>query len=234
MTNGVNSVSRLFVFPGLNGTGELLEDFVSCTPDSFAAEVVNYPSEAFENYDQLYERVAARLPTDEKFVVLGESFSGPLSIRIAHARPPGLHGVVLCNSFARAPRCRCWGSLPWSWIFAIRPPRFLMHFACAGAGAKGTLIDALYRMRLSVPPGVLAQRLHEVFRADVCRELSELTVPILYLRGTCDRLVPNRAVELIRQTNDHVSIATFEAPHLLLQTCPEEAWAAIAQFFEEN
>jgi pimeloyl-ACP methyl ester carboxylesterase len=46
-------------------------------------------------YDELLPLVLEHLPTDRPFVVLGESFSGPLAIRIAAVRPPCLRALVL-------------------------------------------------------------------------------------------------------------------------------------------
>ena len=57
-------------------------------------------------YDELEVLVRAALPTGQRYFLLGESFSGPLAIRIAANPPAGLAGVILCGTFAKNP-------LPW-------------------------------------------------------------------------------------------------------------------------
>jgi hypothetical protein len=54
--------------------------------------------------------VRAALPTRGRFVLLAESFSGPLAIRIAADPPSALVGLILCVTFARNP----YPSLAWA------------------------------------------------------------------------------------------------------------------------
>lgn len=46
----------------------------------------------------------AALPSDEPFVLVGESFSGPIAISLAASSLPQLKGLVLCCTFVRNPR----------------------------------------------------------------------------------------------------------------------------------
>ena len=77
----------LVLLPGLNGTGDLFAPLLAKLPDSLSATVVRYP--AAEPLDYLGHEAIARaaLPTDRPFVLLGESFSGPIAIRIAASAP---------------------------------------------------------------------------------------------------------------------------------------------------
>ena len=92
------------ILPGMDGTGIELTDFVAALAPELEAIVVTYPNDRPMDYAG-HEAVArASLPIDRPFVLLGESYSGPIAISIAASAPPGLIGLVLCCSFARNPR----------------------------------------------------------------------------------------------------------------------------------
>jgi pimeloyl-ACP methyl ester carboxylesterase len=93
----------LVLLPGLDGTGQLFAEFVKVLGPHIDTLVVPYPKDRALGYDELETLVLAALPTAGPFVVLGESFSGPLAIRIAARAPPGLAAVILSASFAKNP-----------------------------------------------------------------------------------------------------------------------------------
>jgi pimeloyl-ACP methyl ester carboxylesterase len=73
----------LVLLPGLDGTGKLFAEFLKVIESRIDTLVVAYPSDTPMSYDELERLVLASLPADRPFVLLGESFSGPLAIRIA-------------------------------------------------------------------------------------------------------------------------------------------------------
>ena len=92
------------LLPGLDGTGKLFANFLAVLPPTIEARVIDYPTDEPLTYEQLELRVRAALPSDRPFVLLGESFGGPIAIRIAASPPPGLAGLILCGTFAS--RCK--------------------------------------------------------------------------------------------------------------------------------
>ena len=94
---------KLVLLPGMDGTGILFEPFLESLPESISPIVVTYPCDMPLSYAELLQVIEAKLPSAEPFIVLGESFSGPLALRIAASCPPGLKGLVLSASFARNP-----------------------------------------------------------------------------------------------------------------------------------
>src|SRR5262249_18066429 len=89
------------------------------------------------------------------------------------------------------------------------------------------------RTTAQVAPFVLRKRLHEIAMVDVSEELRKTTVPILYLRGTHDRLGPRSSATRIAQLSDRVTIVDVEAPHMLLQCAPQQCARLIASFARE-
>ncbi|KRD34319.1 hypothetical protein ASE35_11450 [Lysobacter sp. Root916] len=229
---------RCLILPGMDGTGELLDEFAAALAPQLRAEIVVYPRDAALGYDALTDLVRQRLPQGEPFVVVGESFSGPIAIRIAAARPEGLRGVVLCASFARAPSPPGW-VLPAAWLGRIGsvlpidriPPRLTT------AAMLGPWADAPWRARTrdvlaTLDPATIRARMRAGSTADETAALSRVACPLLYLRGRHDRLVSRRSWEHIRATLPQAKCVELDGPHFLLQAKAVEAAAAIKRAFE--
>src|SRR5439155_22620184 len=67
------------------------------------AMVVKYPPDRALDYAELEALVRATLPTQRSFLLVGESFSGPVAVALAASSPVGLRGLVLVCSFVRSP-----------------------------------------------------------------------------------------------------------------------------------
>ena len=98
------SEPALVLLPGMDGTGALLAGFRRALDPAIRTVVVSYPPDQEIGYAGLEGSPRAQLPQDEPFVLLAESFSGPIAISIAASRPAGLRGLILVCSFARNPR----------------------------------------------------------------------------------------------------------------------------------
>src|SRR5262245_52178733 len=98
------SEPALVLLPGLDGTGALLAGFRRTLGPGIRTIVVSYPPDPDIGYVALEGVVRALLPQDQPFVLLAESFSGPIGISIAASRPVSLRGLILVSSFARNPR----------------------------------------------------------------------------------------------------------------------------------
>ena len=87
----------LVVLPGLDGTGLLTTPLLDAlTARGVPAQVLRYPQEGPQDYATLAARVRLQLP-ETPFVLLGESFAGPLAVLLAAQTPPALRGVVLSH-----------------------------------------------------------------------------------------------------------------------------------------
>lgn len=93
--------------------------------------------------------------------------------------------------------------------------------------AEPRLVRELSATLRRVDPGVLALRVRELLAVDERAALREVPAPIVYLRGTADKLVRERALAAIIATRPDVDVRTIAAPHALLQTAPAAAWSAI-------
>jgi pimeloyl-ACP methyl ester carboxylesterase len=225
---------KFVLLPGMDGTGDLYDAFAAAAPDDFEPMVISYPTDEVLGYREYVDFVESQLPKGSPFVLLGESFSGPIAILLAARRPAGLQAVVLCNTFASGPWWRGFRHLPWRLLLGLPAPAFtLAYFLCGLSGASrfaGRIQVANDRVR----PEVRASRLREALTVDVRPQLAELSCPILYLKGTRDRLVRSRSLREIQWTNPAVRVARFDAPHILLQMRPKSCWQAISDFIETS
>lgn len=66
----------LVLLPGMDGTGELFQPFLSCLPVSERTLIIRYPSATEMSYDELEAYVLDHLP-NQPFTLIAESFLGP-------------------------------------------------------------------------------------------------------------------------------------------------------------
>jgi pimeloyl-ACP methyl ester carboxylesterase len=224
-----------FVFlPGLDGTGFLFEPIRKLWPSNEAPPIViAYPSDRFLNYDALQTFVSPLLPTAEPFVLVAESFGGPLAARITAGRPPMLRGLVLSATFMNKPRGLLGDlgeGLIGPYIFRGkllgRIGRWLMKLQGVGDWQMKLMIRALD----SHPPEILAARLKEAVEVDAIVDLKECHVPVLCLYAKRDLLLAKRCAELIGESNPRVKLVGLDTPHFLLQDKALEALQEILSF----
>jgi pimeloyl-ACP methyl ester carboxylesterase len=100
-----------------------------------------------------------------------------------------------------------------------------------GPDAPAQLVRQVRATIAAIPCGLLAFRTRCVLTVDVTADLARCAMPILYVRGTDDRLVRNKSVdEIVAAALAPVSVAQIPGPHLLLSTSPREVWRAVGDF----
>jgi pimeloyl-ACP methyl ester carboxylesterase len=140
--------------------------------------------------------------------------------------------VVLCATFITSPA----PYLPRRAHRLAAPPLFELFPAFARAKALLTgfstsrLQHLLAKAHGQVKPAVYAHRLREVLKVDVTEALRACPVPVLYIRGSFDMVVPPRCLAAVKRARPSVQSVELRAPHLVLQTRPAESARSIAEF----
>ena len=223
----------LVLLPGMDGTGIMFEPFVKALKP-VEARVVRYPVE-LTAYPDCVAFARKALPVDRPFLLLGESFSGPVAIALAAEKPKGLLGLVLCSTFACNPRPElAWLAPLVRLLPPMRLPLPLLRRLLLGGKASEALADLVTTMLPQVPTLTLKKRLLAVAAVDHTALLSRIQVPVLALCASQDRLVSTAATEWIRDHLASLDIVTLQGPHWLLQTRPEACAQAIQAFTERN
>jgi pimeloyl-ACP methyl ester carboxylesterase len=218
----------IVLLPGLDGTGALFAPLIKALDGKFEVVKVSYPTTRILGYDELEQIARRALPNTGEFILLGESFSGPIAISLAASRPAGLIGVVLCCTFARNPRP---AFRPMGIFTSILPvklaPNTILDFLLLGRHTTKALSSTLASAVDSVTTSVLRARLRSVLSVDVSAKLKDIEVPLLYLQAAQDRVVPASAGRDIKSFYAAAQIVTLNGPHCILQTHPVEAVSAI-------
>jgi pimeloyl-ACP methyl ester carboxylesterase len=219
---------KLILLPGLDGSRILFQPFVKALPDWVRPICVEYPQDEWR-YDALLPLARDACSGADDYFVLGWSFSGPMALRLAAESPRGLRGVILCASFARAP----WPVLPWG-RFLVRGPMArlfpLASRALTLAYENPQFVRDKRAAWAAVSPTALAGRSRAALGVDVCAELGRCDVPLLYLGGSKDVVVPPWNARLIKKRLPSAEVVTIDGPHLALRTDPSAAAAAVTKF----
>jgi len=223
---------QLLLLPGMDGTGRLFGPLLRALPSSLSPVVVTYPADQTCGYPELLPLVEAAAPTGAEYVVVGESFSGPLALMLAAQHPAGLRGIILCASFVRSPlpAYARWLDALISPLWFRAVPRPVLHWALLGRHQTAALAELVEAAIGVVRPAVLAARLRAILQVDVATELRTCQLPVLYLSATEDRLVPPRSLASILELYPAVESVSLVGPHLLLQVAAQGAAEAIRRF----
>ncbi|WP_426106816.1 alpha/beta fold hydrolase [Massilia sp. TSP1-1-2] len=221
----------LVLLPGMDGSGELFAAFIAALADAVVPLVVSYPPGEPLDYALLTAFVRCRLPPDQPFVLLGESFSGPVAIALAASSPPGLVALILCCSFARNPAPaltlfkHVLGALPMSAsLTGLIAPLLL------GSASTPLLREALRAAIGKVSAAVMRARLRAVLDCDYSTLMRAVVVPVLYLQAAQDRVVAAGAARYLATLQPQLHIVPIAGPHLLLQAAPVTAALAVRRF----
>lgn len=224
-------MTAVVILPGLDGTATLLDAFCSALDAlGVTAQAVAYPPDQALGYRELEHLVRSQLPLAGRFILLGESFSGPLAIRIAASPPPGLVGIVLSTTFASAPIPALAPLASLVRFAPARPPMALLSWSLLGRWATSTLEAELAGALRAVRPTVLRARAAAALRVDVSALVPSIAVPVLQLVASSDRLLGKSAGKALAAALPSCHTVTVAGPHLLLQTATRDCAAAIAAF----
>jgi autotransporter-associated beta strand protein len=222
---------NLILLPGLDGEGFSLRKLVGELPTSVRPTVITYPRDRATGYEGLVAFVTPLLPAGP-FVLLGDSFSSPLAIMLAARRPAGLRGLILTSGFARNP---LWSSPTWLAPVAaplagrLYEPYVRTKVWWRGHGPVG---EARRASLAGLQPAVMGSRVHAVLRVNVLPQLAACPVPVLYVRGSRDRLVVERNLREMQQRLPSMRVAEFDGGHCVLKSRAPQAAAAICDFVE--
>jgi pimeloyl-ACP methyl ester carboxylesterase len=197
--------------------------------------VVPYPEDVPLNYDELEALVRTVLPTDRPFVLLGESFSGPIAIRIAARPPAGLVGLILSVTFASNPFPRLAWARPLAAYLPLKSfPRWVRAPLMWGSASPNRAPRQSQRAMAGVSVAVIRHRIAALLAADENSTLGSVLKPTLVLCAQRDRVISKAATMRIVHGIRHARLVQIDGPHLLLQTCAAECATAVLSFMREQ
>lgn len=224
---------RFVLLPGMDGTGQLFSALTEIWAEDSPPLIVSYPPDQLLDYPALQSYALRSISSGEPYVLVAESFSGPIAIGIGATRPPSLKGIVLCSTFVRRPfgRIGAWLSYFVShFLFRLgKLSDVATRFLLRREGLASQQVDAFQKAIREVLPEVLSHRIKQVLKIDVSEALRCCDVPILYVHSIRDGLLPRHRDFLINK-GSNIQTINIDSGHFVLQTRPHEALRAIRDF----
>ncbi|WP_415715900.1 alpha/beta fold hydrolase [Roseibium sp.] len=220
---------KLVLLPGLDGTGKLFAPILPLLDDHDVV-VMPLPQTGTQTYVELSQQVRSRLPRED-FVLVAESFSGPIAAMIAKEGNSHLKGIVFVASFLSPPapllsRLAC--LLPLTAMINFPGSSLAIRFLCLGMDATDQMVVLFKNVAGLVPSRALKSRLRELgkFRLD----FAQIATPAGQLVAKHDLLVGQRATESIVSVFPAIENHVLEGPHFLMQAKPERVADHIRRF----
>jgi pimeloyl-ACP methyl ester carboxylesterase len=227
----VSARPHLVLLPGLDGTGILFQWLTACLPPDIAVTVVRYPDDPSLGYDDYVDQARHAIGS-QRVVVLGESFSGPIAIKLAASMPDQICGLILAATFLKSP----WPPVLVRRAASVNPhraPRFSRDWVLMGHYKRAEVSEQLDTILRNLTPGLRAARLQAVAAIDVRSDFDCVLCPVLALHGRDDWVVPPGTMRRAIASKSGAHMEQFSAAHMLLQTAPQLAACAIASFMAE-
>lgn len=224
----------IVLLPGLNGTDGLFQSLLDTIPSEFKTLCISYPSHEENNYRELAAYVLSEInKIESEYLLVGESFSGPIATLVSKENPKGLLGTLLVATFISPPNLKIARLLPWELLFSLVKPLYIAKQWLKLKGTPASTFDsALIEVQKS-SPRILSARIKEIFRVDVKNELANCKIPMMYFRGEKDYVVPERNLKEILKVRPDMEVVRFNTGHFLLQSSPAKAWEAIVEFTQK-
>ena len=230
----VRGIRKLVFMPGLDGTGISFEPLSKFLSADIATTVVRYPADRLLSFEEIIACAHDQIKGAQDIVV-AESFSGPVAISLIGSGRLKAKGLILCATFAKAPRRTMLKMLRWLPLeLGLKLPfqRVLLRYILGDRRATDALSPMWQRIKSMVPPRVLAHRIRLLSLLDVRHWLSEIIIPCWYIQATKDKLLPASSVLDFVQAIPHLVVRKLTGPHFILQAEPEASAAIINEFID--
>ena len=211
---------KIVLLPGLDGTGSLFSSLLRFLPTEDVT-VIALPKFGDQTYEALTEYCQALIPK-EPYVLVAESFSGPIGIKLASMDAGLLKRLVLVATFASPPKpfiSKICSYLPVKWLMRLPLSGLASRMLFLGFSTPKEVLEEFMNSVASVPPEVIAQRLR-VVSSFYCG-VSSLNMPVVYIQPKNDVLVPKKCFTVIEKLADNIDLKRVHGPHFILQAKPE-------------
>ena len=226
-----STMTTLVLLPGLDGTGIVFEPLLTHLSEEIDAQVVRYPVDRPMSFQEHVDFARKKLPKSKPFVLLAESFSGPVSLQILADPPDNLIGVIFVATFSRHPSPFMLDAarfMPQGLLLKLFSTTLLSRFFCLGR-TPGDAVNMFHEALESVKLDVLSQRLKILTELPPPPDTS-FSRPCLYLQASKDRMVPPRAADALQRYLPQLQIEQIPGPHIILLAQPETGARLINDF----
>ena len=221
--------------PGLDGTGKLFAPLIPWLDAHFELLVVTYPD--LNSFQEYIDCAQNQLPAEAGFSLLAESFSGPIAMALMAHRPAQIGPSILCATFARSPLASLTlmaNHVPGQMFSIGALNEFCMDVYEVDDEDFSETQPLPLNVTEQIDGSVLKHRISVLSRIDVTALLPQIEAPVLCLHGLRDRIVSDQDAQMIEDFLPGARRVNIDAPHLLLQTRPEECARRIIEHIQTN
>lgn len=210
---------ELILLPGMDGTGVLFKPFLNVLSQEISTTVITYPCEQKLSYGELISYVETQLPKKTEFVLLAESFSGPIAYKIA--KNENLKAIIFIASFIQPPNrlLTLIKTISFSFLIPKRLPHFILKFLLGNLAGKEHY-ELVNEALMKVKKEVLAFRMKEM--ANLPRDMTDTINKSIYIQAISDNLVCSKNADKISELSIESQIYKIEGSHFVLQVNPEK------------
>ncbi len=214
----------------MDGTGILFESLLKELSKDIEVQIISYPCDKKLSYRQLIDYVKEKLPQREKFVLVAESFSGPIAYSISSSPPENLKSVIFVSTFISPPNAILWlvAKLPLVFLLRIPIPLFIIKGFMLGKDIEDHTISLFTKSLEMVNNGTLAYRIKEMAR--LRGGVKKIEVKCAYIRAKNDRLVLRNHVEEFRSLASNIEVVEIVGPHFIMQAKPKECAQVLKKY----
>ena len=212
---------KLVLLPGLDGTGLLFKSFLSHL-QGIDTQVISLPMEGDQCYETLTNYVVSKLP-DEPFVLLAESFSGPIAARIVASGLFHIKRVIFVATFLTPPRrfiLSLIRHIPLKRMMRLPFSDYAIKMLFVGRQSDKTLLDEFRHVLKQVPELILKQRISSIMNQASLHVDSRIDA--VYVLPTHDLLVPRKSIHDFGKAFQRLDVRSIPGPHFILQANPKE------------
>ena len=220
-------ILKLVLLPGMDGTGELFEEFLSYHDGEHL--VISLPQNGPQDHSSLAKSLEIQLPKED-YILLAESFSGGIVPELLKQDLTNMKGVIFVASFLSSPNRYL---LPIAKILPIKalasaPLSKIGHkFLLLGQDASNALLSKFIKVTKSIPDHILKSRLAVMSQQGL--PLATFDVPTVYIQALSDRLISPRKSRELSNVFRNIEYIEIDGPHFLLQAKPKESSQIVAK-----
>jgi len=223
------------LMPGLDGTGKLFAPIIPFLEPHFELTIVTYPD--LDSFSDYVDCAQNQLPSTPGFSLLAESFSGPVALALMAQQPGRIGPSILSATFARSPLAaltRMANYVPEQMFSIGALNEFCLDVLEVSDDDQSETQPLPLNVTEQLDGALLKHRIAVLSRIDVSALLPGIEVPILYLRARRDQIVAESDARMMQQYLPDVERVDIDAPHLLLQTRPQQCAELILQHVQSR
>jgi len=217
------------LLPGLNGSENLFLPYLSL-PGQSKTQVITYPQQGDQSYQALVPVVRALLP-DEDFILVAESFGGPIAASLSKDNNPNLKGVVFVATFlSTSRRYLHWMArwLPFKRLVRLPSAKVFVRKFLLTDESDETLLELILQEVESLPQGLINERIQSILALRL--GVLNTDLPVIYLSAGSDVLVPKSKLAEFQLYYSNLTVKHLDGPHCLIQTHPEGVEQIVRDF----